>query len=442
LNVYAIKSPVKMIVSLFIAFFAWGLPQLALACMSMVLLLLRMPKSLHNRQNRWLGLLFLSLPALLLGFIKDYPPLEVIQASSGFTLFGIILLASLFKTKEKEVRANLKIELSRYAIGRTFQVLTLAILISTIFSGLVYLKTGSDILQFFTGDVSSSFVLEATTDEFDRAMSPLLVSTTALSFACFLSIIDQTKPRPPRYRTYQALIIFFFAINMFLSGSRGLVFTVSFFLSILVMKTMAASLIKAITKIKVTLRSIVMLILSISIMVAGIIVFLPRINSIISEILALADAIGLSLYSTDTLIGTATSTRVDAFKELITNISLFPQGFGSPLEANLYSNGPKYATEMQIPNYLRMGGALLMIWFVINLRSTKDYLPVPLSIIYASYFDFMLVFSLTNPLFFNFQVFFSLVAFAYLADNVSRSHISSIPSSSLAASNSHTHLVL
>jgi len=430
-----------MIVALFIAFFAWGLPQLALACMSLVLLLLRMPKSLYNRQNCWLGLLALSLPALLLGFIKDYPPHEVIQASSGFTLFGIILLASLFKAEEKRARTNLKFEISRYAIRKIFKVLTLAILISTIFSGLVYLKTGSEILQFFTGDVSSSFVLEATTDEFTRAMSPLLVSTTALSFACLLSLSDQTNPRPARYRIYQALIILFFAINIFLSGSRGLVFTVSFFLSILVMKTLAVSLVKAITKIKINSRSIAMLILTISIMAVGLIVFLPRINSIVSEISALGDAIGLTLYSIDASTMTATSTRVDAVKELITNISLFPQGFGSPLEANQYSNGPKYATEMQIPNYLRMGGALFMFCFLFKFRSTKDYLPVPLSTIYASYFDFMLVFSLTNPLFFNYQVFFSLVALAYIADNVSGAKTSLI-SPALTASKSHTDLVL
>ena len=56
--------------------------------------------------------------------------------------------------------------------------------------------------------------------------------------------------------------------------------------------------------------------------------------------------------------------------------------------------------------------------FIAIFRQNSKYFPTPLSKIYSSYIDFMLVFSLTNPLFFNFQMFFSLVSFSFLVDHV------------------------
>ena len=86
------------------------------------------------------------------------------------------------------------------------------------------------------------------------------------------------------------------------------------------------------------------------------------------------------------------------------------------MEANFGSNGPQYATEMQVINYLRMGGLILMPLFLIKLRALSRHFTQPVSSLWGNYLDFMFVFSLTNPLFFNFQVLYSFVMFSFLVD--------------------------
>ena len=407
-----------MIISFFIAFFAWGIPQLALAFLGLCLLLAKIPSTLLKCHKNIIRLSFLSIPPFVIGILKNFNPVEVVQASSGFSLFFIILIACTLNSADKHVKTRLNLDMSEYQIQSVYNYLTLVILISTALSFLTYFKVGSDILYFFTGDVSSSYISAATYEEFDRAMSPMLIATSALSFSFLYSVFYQDSIKLRKIAVNSLIALIAFAFNLLLSGSRGLIFTAIVLLMLIFFKTVLASAAKSFYQLKLNIKSILVLCLAILMVIGALYILLPRINSLLSEISALSGAIGFAFRSPYPSTVASTSTRVDVIKELFFNISLLPQGFGSPLMANVYSNGPKYATEMQIINYFRMGGIIIMPLFIVIFRQNRKYFPTPLSKIYSSYIDFMLVFSLTNPLFFNFQMFFGLVSFSFLVDHV------------------------
>ena len=416
-----------MSISFFIAFFAWGIPQLLLAFLGLWLLLLKMPNTLLKCYNDIIILLLLSIPPLVIGFLKDYNPVEVIQASSGFSLFFIIPVACILNTADKRFKSRLTSGLTESAIQSAYNYLAVLILISTILSSLMYLKIGADFLHIFTGDVSSSYVEAGAKEELDRAMSPMLIATTGLSFAFLYSVFHQDAIKVRKIATKSLIVLIAFAINLLLAGSRGLTITVIVLLLLIFLKTSISSAVKIFYQLRLSVKNLFTIGLIVLMMAGGVYILFPRINSLISEISGLSSAIGFAFSVPYPSTVSSTSTRVDVIKELFVQISLMPQGFGAPLMANFYSNGPKYATEMQIINYLRMGGLILIPLFVIMLRHNKNYFPAPVSKVYSSYVDFMLVFSLTNPLFFNFQMFFSLVAFSFLVDSAFQKSQTSSP---------------
>lgn len=411
----------NLTLSVLIAYFSWGIPQLILACMGLILMLLQMPSLIYLCYNNIVILFLISIPPFLIGLAKDYAPTEVIQASSGFSLFAIILLVYNLQSRKKRTASRHNLDLSGSAVRKIFFILTLVIYISTAISLFVYFKVGSDMLVPITGDVSSSYSVSGGQDEADRAMSAMLITTTALSFSLLHSTFHQNNTSPTELLIYRTLISIALTGNLYLSGSRGLVFTLILSLLLLLARKIVASAAKVFYKAKLTSKDIVFILLSFLILISTFFMLLPRISSVISEISALASAIGFGFANaTDSADISTVSTRVGAFKEIMEGISLIPQGFGSPLNANYNSNGPKYATEIQILNYLRMGGIILMLWFIILFRQIKKYIPQPVCIIYATYIDFMLLFSMTNPLFFNFQIFFCLIMFSYLIDYVNK----------------------